>query len=93
MASTLPTFSDLSNTVLTVYNYAGTTSTGCPVVGDITALRAVATLASNMVIIVQDKGDGFVGIYNWSASSAAADDGLLVIEPDDGGPGRWLLNL
>ena len=91
MASTLPTFSDLSNTTLTVYNYANTL--GCPVVGDITALRAVTTSASNMVIIVQDKGDGFVGIYNWSASSAAADDGLLVIEPDDGGPGRWLLNI
>ena len=91
MASTLPTFSDLSNTTLTVYNYAGTT--GMLVVGDITELRAIVTTASNTIVAVQDKGDGFLGLYNWSAASVAVDDGLLVIEPDDGGPGRWLLNV
>lgn len=92
MASTLPTFSDLSNTTLTVYNYSNTSSSSI-VVGNITELRAILTTANNSVIIVQDKGDGFLGIYNWSAASVAADDGLLVIEPDDGGPGRWILNL
>jgi hypothetical protein len=92
MASTLPTFSDLSNTTITVYNYASTLSSSI-VVGNITELRAIPTTASNTVIIVQDKGDGWMGIYNWSASSVAVDDGLTIIEPDDGGPGRWILNL
>jgi hypothetical protein len=92
MASTLPTFSDLSNTTLTVYTEAGSTNSAI-VVADIDALRAVQSSVNNTVMIVQDKGDGFLGIYNWSNTSVAVDDGLLVIEPDDGGPGRWLLNL
>lgn len=91
MASTLPTFSDLTNTTITVYTTS--VSSSAIVVGSITELRAIPTTANNMVIIVQDKGDGFIGIYNWSPASVAVDDGLLVIEPDDGGPGRWLLNV
>ena len=91
MASTLPTFSDLANTTLTIYDYGD--QVGARVVGDLTELRALATSASNTVVIVQDKGDGFVGIYNWNAASVAADDGLGVIAPDDGGTGRWILNL
>jgi hypothetical protein len=35
-------------------------------------------------------GDGGGGLFRWSASSTATDDGVLVFAPNGGGTGRWL---
>lgn len=62
------------------------------------SLRAAVTpaLAAGQTLIVDVEGastvnDGFGGIFYWSASSAAADDGLNVIKPTAvSGNGRYL---
>jgi hypothetical protein len=67
-------------------------------VANFAALRAIAsgTLANGNDIAVDAgiaAGDGFGGLFNWSAVSVSADDGAKVIKPNDLGPlqaGRWV---
>lgn len=33
--------------------------------------------------------NGFYGLYYWLANDVTADDGIMVIAPSDGLPGRW----
>jgi hypothetical protein len=91
MPSAAPTFSDLSNTTITV-NLAGAAE-GLQVVSTLAALAGLATSASNKAAIVQGDDDGNLRIYKWDSTSTTADDGLGVIAPSDGGTGRWILQL
>lgn len=89
MAQVPPTFSDLSNTTITVYNT--TDSAGGFQVATLTALRAIASASTNISATVRDDGTGSLRVYQWSTASTAADDGLATIAPNDGGVGRWIL--
>jgi hypothetical protein len=91
MASTLPTFSDLSNTTINVYTVesAAGTITGLEVVDDLDALRAVAASPANKIAIVRDMGDGNVGVYAWVAGATAAESGYYIVAPSSGMAGRW----
>lgn len=95
MASTLPTFSDLSNTTISVYTVesaAGTIS-GLDVVEDLTALRALEASTSNKIAIVRDVGDGSVGVYSWVAGATVAESGYYIVAPSSGMAGRWYRGL
>ena len=91
MASAAPTFSDLSNTTITVQTTG--TADGLQVVSTLAALAGLATSSANKAAIVQGDDDGALRIYKWDATSTDADDGLGVIAPSDGGTGRWILQL
>jgi hypothetical protein len=92
MPSAAPTFSDLSNTTITVYT-TGTSSDGLQVVSTLSALAGLATSTANKAAIVQGDDDGNLRIYKWDSASTTADNGLGVIAPSDGGTGRWILQL
>jgi hypothetical protein len=62
-------------------------------VASLTALRAIAPSSvgePDVRLVVNDSG--MLGIYAWSSSSTAADDGIKTIEPSTSpASGRWLL--
>jgi hypothetical protein len=96
MASTLPVFNDVQNFSRTlVYLTSGTGGgtgdvTGWYYVTDEAELRAMLTTADHKVAVLANFG-GFGGAqFRWDADSVAVDDGATVLEPDDGGPGRWI---
>jgi hypothetical protein len=62
------------------------TTTGHFVVSDIDALRALTSLSTNAVAVVEggaDEFDGQGGIYTWVAGDTTADDGITYIRPND----------
>jgi hypothetical protein len=89
MASTLPSVntccSPCSSTT-TVTIATGGTVDGHFVVDDIDALRALTSLATNRLAVVEggvDEFDGQGGIYTWVAGATNADDGITYIRPND----------
>lgn len=88
MASTLPTFTDLQNTTfnVTLLSY----SIGVFGADDLTELRSFPASSDNQSAVVGNTGAGFGATYTWNNASTAADDGISVIAPSDGGTGRWI---
>lgn len=94
MASAAPTFSDLSNTTITVTTSGGGTGDGdVVVVDDLTALKARTDGGTINGVVVKDAGGTGLGVYTWNSTSTSTDDGLSIIEPDAGGTGRWIKGL
>lgn len=55
----------------------------------VTSLAAISsTSIFNTMARVADE-NGLIGDYFWLAGDVTADDGIMVIAPTDGGPGRW----
>jgi hypothetical protein len=95
MASTLPVFNDIQNYTGTLQYLTGVVSSGgyeVPgwyKVADEDALRALATSADNKAAVVDDLAGYGSAFFRWDTSSTEADDGVTIIAPTDGGPGRW----
>jgi hypothetical protein len=89
MASVAPTFSDLSNSTITV-NLAGGAE-GFLAAANLTALSGLPSLSTNQVAFVHDDGTGAMRIYNWNNDSTDTADGYAIVASTDGGQGRWFL--
>lgn len=60
-------------------------------VASISALRSLTTRPSLVAVISRAvAGDGGGGLFRWEAKSDRAVDGVMVVEPDGGLPGRYL---
>ena len=96
MASTLPVFDDTQGYTGTLSYVTGETVevivgvSGWYYCADIAALRAITTSTDNKIAAVADISGYGAGFYRWDATSGVADDGLMFIQPDDGGVGRWV---
>ena len=78
-------------------NAAGGSGSGSAlaVYPNIATLRATTAYTLSPVLVegYYAIGDGGGGLYYWSGSSTASDNGGTIIAPNAGGTGRWLLDL